>query len=255
MSNRLLNRDTTVVEILGRSLRVRFDNWKSCAFFELTPRPGQSEFRVSLRLLRAIKERIAPSRLSIPGQWNDYSAFYVGELISWPANTEWKLYRWDNIDYDGATWVGLEAHDSTDSGDADIIIKPPGFEKHAPAADWKWRPEVLGFKPWRSKERPHVWPTYKLCGSASGELILFIMGGLSHGRFKLAKKQFDDFQALARYAPLRLGFKDADQGIETTVLIERMRLPALINAEATEPYYLIDVGKATRFTDQLCLQI
>jgi hypothetical protein len=116
-------------------------------------------------------------------------------------------------------------------------------------------PEIFQFSLWSSTNRPHLWPKYELYGGAASQLILYTMGGLANGRFKLALRQLEPFLALESIAPLHLGFYDPAQWIDVAFPFNSLTLPAPKNADTNEPYYVIDVAKALRWIDQPVLPL
>lgn len=240
------------LEIMGRRLRSTHDRWSRTLTIHLTAAFGTDTIRVPLVLLREIERTYSGGGVSISVEWGRREtplALPVTALTVWPASTTHRLAS-------SSTWVGFE----TIAGDAHIVIRAPRAETRASdcpemlARQMSSR-EVLGFTPWSTNDRPHLWPRYALYAGAAGQLILFTMGGQAHGRFKLAKRQLEDFLALGREGSLGLGFYDTAQEIDDTYAVEGLKLPPLKNADHDEPYYVIDVASASRRTDQLHLAL
>lgn len=250
------------IEVMGRRLRYEYDDWTGAQAVELTPMPGRSEIRIPLEMLRELHANCRNLSIRISWEGRQPSVFGVAELTAWPACTTYKLIsRRAELDVHAA-WVGLEAEPGRPPDTGSVIVRMPRLDKRAavetellPAA--LLSPEVLRFKPWKTIVRPHLWPDYQLYADASGEPILYIFGGLAHGRFKLAKMQLDEFLALEALAPLHLGFQNLEQGIDVAIPLKALRLPRLENVERSDPYYLIDVSEARKraLSNQLCLPI
>lgn len=241
------------LEIMGRRLRSTYDDWARTFTIHLTAAFGTDTIRVPLVLLRGIERTYASSKVLISVEWGRREtpllALPVAALTVWPTGTTHRLAS-------SSTWVAFE----TIAEDAHIVIRAPTAETRASGcpemlARQMLSREVLGFIPWSTNDRPHLWPRYALYAGAAGQLILFTMGGQANGRFKLAKRQLEDFLALGREGSLGLGFYDTAQEIDVTYVVEGLKLPPLKNADHDEPCYMIDVASATRRTDQLQLAL
>ena len=249
------------IEFAGRSYRVLRDSWFDRFFYklELTAMPERDIIRVPMGLLEEFEKRFGNAASSIGIHWlatNARSSISIATLKNWPLAARWHLTKWADCGDGPATWVGLENASEREDGRDTIFLTRPDAEMAGSPTDGKWAADVLGFSPWRSISRSHVWPTYELYGGANGELILFIVGGLANGRFKLAKTQLDAFLALKEIAPLYLGLRNPEQGIDVTLPIENLRLALSKNTNTAEPYYLIDVHQALLLpSTQLCLAL
>ena len=249
------------IEFADSSYRVHRDSWFDRIFYklELTAMPERDIIRVPAGLLEEFEKRFGNAASSISVHWsatNARSSISMSTLKNWPSAARWRLTKWADSGVGHATWVGLEKASEREDGRDAIVLTRPGAEVALSAMDGKWTAAVLGFAPWRSMNRPHIWPTYELYDGANGELILYIMGSLARGRFKLAKTQLDEFLAFKEFAPLHLGFCNPEQGIDVTLPIENLRLTRLKNSNTADAYYLIDVHEAMLPpTTQLCLAL
>lgn len=244
------------VEIAGRRYRITHD-WSCGRWLELNARPEHDAVRVPLELVQGFETIVGVAVGSIQVSWpalKTPTSICVSSLKIWPSAASWYRTNWEG--YDGEpTWVGLERA-SAFGRDQDryVLIRPDSDLVRSGSVE-KWAPEVLGFPLWRTGDRPHLWPQYRLYGGAGGELILYTIGGLAHGRFKLAKRQLDNFLSLRCKGALLLGFYDKAQGIDVTYQAEGVRLPPPKNADKSEPYYVIDAAGASRRTEQLSLAL
>lgn len=236
------------IEVMGRRLRYEYDDWTGAQAVELTPMPGRSEIRIPLEMLRELHANCRNLSIRISWEGRQPSSFGVSELATWPACTAYKLIS-RRAEFDAhAAWVGLEAETGRPPGAGYVIVRLPRLNERSPAQTESLpapllSPEVLRFKPWKTIVRPHLWPDYQLYANASGEPILYIFGGLAHGRFKLAKMQLDEFLALEALSPLHLGFHNPEQGIDVAIPLKALRLPRPENEDRSDPYYLIDASE------------
>lgn len=245
------------VEIAGRRHWVTHERYfrESYSTLELIARPGCDTIRVSFDLLEDFvkNHRVGYGRLQV--SWPTLkrpTLIPVSVFKTWPLAASWYRTEWAGDD-GTPTWVGLERSSSFGREQDYFVLSRPCCDAERSVSDGKWAPEVLGFPLWRSLESPHVWPEYRLYAGAGSELILYTMGGLAHGRFKLAKRQLDDFLKLASKTPLQLGFYNPEQGIDVALPIDWLKLPVPNNADRAQPHYVIDLGRATRWKDQLSL--
>ncbi len=236
---------------MGRRLRYDYDSSGCDVTVQLTATRGA--IRLSLALLRELQRKISATHICVNWELSGARTMLpVSHLTTWPADAVFRL-AWK-------TWVGLESATDRSSDGEYIVVRCPNLERQATEVAGSLPckillPEICGFPEWSTRDRPHLWPKYALYAGREGQLILYTMGGLAHGRFKLAKRQLDDFLALEDKAPLHLGFRDTAQGVDASIPIAEIRLPLPKNADRSEPYYVIDLASALRCNGQPSLAL
>lgn len=241
---------TDAIDIAGRMLRVRierkFDD--RAAALELTAKPDRNSIRVPLDLLRAFEEMFPtrwPSTVtrSICVRWNgvkDPTFISCKSVTAWPTAGASRWANW--VQWNGSipTWVGHEPDMHRESGSGHVVLHAPRSKVASSASDAGQSPQNVQLQLWSTMDRPHLWPEYALYTGNDDQLILYTMGGLANGRFKLASRQLDDFRALEGKAALWLGFYDEAQGIDVAQPIDRVKLTAPKNLDKPDPYYLVE---------------
>jgi len=256
---------TGALDIAGRRLRVRIERHfdDRAVALELSVKPGRESIRMPLDLMRAFVE-LFPSRQhsmvtrSICVHWDgakDPAYMDCGFLTAWPAAVAGRWANWVQWNTSTPTWVGFEPAIDHEIGSGHIVLHAPWSTVPSSASGAGQVAQNVELQQWSTTDRPDLWPEYVLYAGNERQLILYTMGGLAHGRFKLAKRQLDDFLALEGKAPLHLGFYNPEQGIDVSYPFEWLRLPMPNNAHKAEPYYVIDLAHASRWKDQLSLEL
>lgn len=258
-------RTTGTIEIAGRLLRVRidrkFDDY--AVALEITAKPDRTFVRVPLDLVRAFDDMFPSNRFStvtrsICVHWEglkDPAFMFTSSLAPWPTAASSRQASWARRNTADPTWVGYEPAMRGETGSGHIVFHAPRSKGQISTSDANPGPHDVWLRLWSTYDRPHLWPRYELFGGAAGQLILYTIGGLAHGRFKLAKRQLDEFLTLRCRGSLWLGFYDEAQGIDVTCRAEGVRLAPPKNADKAEPYYVIEAAAASRHAEQLSLAL
>lgn len=256
---------TSALEVAGWVLRVRADRKfdDRAVALEVTAKPERNSIRVPLDLVHAFDQMFPSGRYStvtrsICVHWEglkDPTFMTCRSLTPWPSAATSRQASWAQWNTSTVSWVGYEPVAHSESGSDHVLLYPPRSKVQSSASYADQVPHNVWLRSWSANDRPHLWPRYSLYGGTAGQLILYTMGGLANGRFKLAKRQLDDFLTLRCKGPLRLGFYDEAQGIDISYPLEGMKLPLLKNADGSEPYYLIDVTRSAGRTLQISLEL